>query len=66
MKVTVPNDFIETGAKEIEKMMYRLQLIEKVKQMRTAQKNYFATRRKQFLFQSKELEREVDVMLKKL
>jgi len=37
-----------------------------VKEMRTAQKNYFKTRKKGFLFQSKDLEKKVDVMLTNL
>ena len=37
-----------------------------VKEMRTAQKNYFKTRKKSFLFQSKDLEKKVDELLNTL
>ncbi len=47
----------------MEKEMTKKEFLKKVKEMRQAQKNYFATRRKSYLFQSKDLEKQVDEMI---
>lgn len=42
------------------------QFMELVKKMRSAQKEYFRTRSKDVLLQSKQLEKEVDMMIKEI
>jgi hypothetical protein len=46
--------------------MIQSEFIELVEQMRTAQKNYFRTRSKTILEQSKALERQVDAVIAQL
>jgi hypothetical protein len=47
-------------------MAKMIQFVRTVKEMRTEQKNYFATRKKKHLFKSKELERKVDELLEQI